>query len=179
MKNLHKLFLILLLLTLSIGCDQITKDIAQKNLKSSLPRTYLNDTVRLHYAENPGSMLGFGARLPQRMRFWFLTVLPACFLVGLFGYLLLSRKLTQAQFYAFSLILGGGVSNLLDRFLNDGVVIDFMNIGIGQVRTGIFNVADVLIMAGLGLLLLFNVRLRQGKESSEIASAEDFESSGN
>ena len=47
----------------------------------------------------------------------------------------------------------GGISNMIDRVLS-GAVIDFMNIGIGNLRTGIFNVADMAIMAGLFLVVI-------------------------
>jgi signal peptidase II len=55
----------------------------------------------------------------------------------------------------------GGIGNLLDRVFYDGRVIDFMNLGIGRLRTGIFNVADVYITIGI-LLLAFHAvqRLR-------------------
>ena len=56
--------------------------------------------------------------------------------------------------WAMVLIAAGGMGNLVDRILRDGRVIDFMNLGLGPVRTGIFNIADVQIMVGLGLLLL-------------------------
>lgn len=55
---------------------------------------------------------------------------------------------------AWSLVLSGGLGNLVDRIMNDGRVIDFMNIGIGGFRTGIFNVADVCITVGVVLLVL-------------------------
>ena len=55
------------------------------------------------------------------------------------------------QILALSLICSGGVGNLLDRVRYDGHVTDFLNIGIGPVRTGIFNVADVALMAGFAL----------------------------
>jgi signal peptidase II len=45
-------------------------------------------------------------------------------------------------------LAGGGFGNWMDRVLLGGVVVDFMNVGIGPVRTGIFNVADLAIMAG-------------------------------
>ncbi|HEY9518344.1 MAG TPA: signal peptidase II, partial [Gemmatimonadales bacterium] len=51
------------------------------------------------------------------------------------------------------LILGAGLSNLWDRLLR-GRVIDFLNVGIGPLRTGIFNLADVALMLGLVLILL-------------------------
>ena len=56
--------------------------------------------------------------------------------------------------WAMVLVAAGGAGNLVDRVVRDGRVIDFMNLGLGPVRTGIFNVADVQIMVGLGLLLL-------------------------
>jgi lipoprotein signal peptidase len=70
------------------------------------------------------------------------------------------------------LFLAGGLSNLADR-LAIGSVIDFLNVGIGQVRTGIFNVADVAIMTGAALVLwdalpFERSRRRQAKENSGI-----------
>ena len=46
-----------------------------------------------------------------------------------------------------------GSGNLIDRILHDGTVVDFLNFGIGSLRTGIFNVADVAIMGGAALLI--------------------------
>jgi signal peptidase II len=56
------------------------------------------------------------------------------------------------------LVIGGGMSNFIDRLLYGGYVVDFLNVGIGSVRTGIFNVADVFIVTGV-LLLVFSDRL--------------------
>ncbi len=52
------------------------------------------------------------------------------------------------------LLLGGAIGNLIDRVRFDGLVIDFMNLGVGPLRTGIFNVADVAISCGAVLLIL-------------------------
>ena len=51
------------------------------------------------------------------------------------------------------LYLAGGMSNLADRVIR-GSVIDFLNIGLGPIRTGIFNVADVAIMLGVSLIVV-------------------------
>lgn len=56
-----------------------------------------------------------------------------------------------------ALFVAGGSSNLLDR-LTRGSVIDFMNVGLGPLRTGIFNVADMAIMLGAGLVMLASYR---------------------
>jgi signal peptidase II len=45
-------------------------------------------------------------------------------------------------------VVGGGISNLVDRLLYDDGVIDFLSIGVGSFRTGIFNLADVYILVG-------------------------------
>ena len=51
------------------------------------------------------------------------------------------------------MVVAGGISNLVDRIAM-GSVIDFLNVGVGPFRTGIFNVADVAIVTGIGLLIL-------------------------
>ncbi len=56
-----------------------------------------------------------------------------------------------------AILVAGGASNLLDRIAY-GMVIDFMNVGIGPLRTGIFNVADMAIMLGAGSLVLEGYR---------------------
>jgi signal peptidase II len=57
---------------------------------------------------------------------------------------------------SFSLIIAGGLGNIIDRILFDRHVTDFMNVGISNFRTGIFNVADMCVTAGvIGLLLSF------------------------
>jgi signal peptidase II len=111
--------------------------------------------LRLQYAENPGGMMSFGAELHPEVRFWFLTVFVGLMLFGILIFTVVSTKLTRFQITALTLIVGGGFSNLLDRLLHDGHVIDFLNVGIGGVRTAIFNVADVVIILGT-LLLLFS-----------------------
>ena len=57
----------------------------------------------------------------------------------------------------FVLFVVGGASNWIDRVLH-GRVVDFLNLGIGPIRTGVFNVADVAIMAGAGLVALGGLR---------------------
>ena len=55
---------------------------------------------------------------------------------------------------ALGILAGGGLGNWLDRVLHDGHVTDFVSLGVGQLRTGIFNVADLSVVAGVAVLLL-------------------------
>lgn len=154
MRHSHRIALVALLLGLTVGCDQATKHIASLTLRSSRTQSFLGDTFRLTYAHNRGAFLSLGASLPEGARFWVLNVTVGGLLLGLLLYALLSKKLDRPQVIGYGLVVGGGASNWVDRALRDGQVVDFMNLGIGPVRTGVFNVADLAIVAGICLLLL-------------------------
>jgi len=140
-------------LTLStIGCDQVTKQIAAVELADGARRSLLHDAVRLQYTENAGAFLGLGANLPPTIR---TPVLIAATTVLLLGVLFALRqpRLTVTYRVGLYLILAAGLSNLLDRFIR-GRVIDFLNLGIGTLRTGIFNMADLALVVGVALAVL-------------------------
>ena len=156
-KYLIRLAMVLLVVLVNIGCDQKTKDIATNKLPHGVESSYLGDTFRLIYVENTGAFLSLGANQSERIRFWLLKFLPVLLLIVLSLYTLFSQQLDTLQIIALSFILGGGISNIFDRLLY-GKVVDFMNMGIGDLRTGIFNFADVSIMVGMGLFLFINFR---------------------
>ena len=52
------------------------------------------------------------------------------------------------------MVSGGGLSNLIDRVTQGGNVTDFLNVGAGPIRTGIFNCADMALMLGVAILIL-------------------------
>lgn len=137
-----------------VGCDQLTKKLASDHLQQAAPLSFLGDTVRIQYAENPGAFLGAGAGLSESARFWILIVVNALFLSAIAGLVLVKRTMDRVQMVAAALLLSGGIGNLIDRLCHDGLVVDFLNLGIGPLRTGIFNVADMAIMAGFALLLV-------------------------
>ncbi len=169
MKNSHRSALISGIMLATIIFDQLTKLIAIRELKFSPPIEYLNGLFVLKYAENTGAMLGFGSSLPEGLRFWFLTVFVGILLLALIIYLFLHRDFTRSQTIALSLISGGGISNFIDRALNEGRVVDFMHIdtGYGWLKTGIFNFADVAIMVGLGIMIVFGEWRKHPPEGSE------------
>ena len=137
-----------------VGCDQVTKHFAISQLKGQAPRSFCGDLVRLEYAENPGAFLGLGGQLPRTWRWGVLIVLYCVIAVGIAGALLFRRGVSPLSFAACLLLLSGAVGNLIDRVRLDGLVVDFLNLGVGPLRTGIFNVADVAISTGALLLAL-------------------------
>ncbi len=154
--------ILILLVTLGcVGCDQLSKIVARQTLAEAGVIRLLGDTIRLQYTENPGAFLSFGADISEEMRFWVLTVGIGVLLAGVLVYLIASEKTTHIQTVGLSFILGGGLGNLIDRLFNEGRVIDFLNLGIGSLRTGIFNLADVAITIGALFLVFEAIRGRR------------------
>jgi signal peptidase II len=149
--NFRRGVLLCLLLAATAGCDRVTKHLAATALAGGPRYSFLADTVRLDYHENSGGFLGTGATWRPELRravFQFanaFVLAAAVWMATVFQWSRLGRV-------GFVMFLAGGVSNLVDRIAL-GTVIDFLNIGIGPVRTGIFNVADVAIMLGTAMLL--------------------------
>lgn len=150
----------LLLAVLCVGCDHATKHIAESWLAGAGVVSYLGDVVRFELVENPGAMLGLGARLPEGPRELILVWLVPAVLGVLCVQFVRSPETQPRELFALALIAGGGLSNWLDRLMHQGTVTDFVSLGIGPLRTGIFNLADVSVMAGVALLLLFSWRRR-------------------
>jgi signal peptidase II len=154
MKGSVRSGLLALGLVFCIGCDQAAKALARGALASSPPVSFLGGAVRFEYAENPGAFLSLGAGLPPRVRFLLGVVLVALALGALLVFMLQSASLSPGQKAGLSLIVGGGFGNLIDRVANNGHVIDFVSVGFGSLRTGIFNVADMAITAGVLIVLV-------------------------
>ncbi len=159
----------LILLTL-IAFDHSTKWMAIQYLADT-GETYrfCGDLFRLQYAENTGAFLSLGAGLPDGVRAYIMTGLNTVILGALLLYIVFSKNIALLPLYAFTLVAAGGIGNLIDRIFRHGRVVDFMNMGLNinqfQIRTGIFNVADVAIMVGL-FLIIFNevVQIIRGKK---------------
>ena len=134
--------------------DRLTKIWAVNTLKEQPMKSYLNDVFRLVYAENTGAFLSLGSGMNDNLRYWVLAVVPVLVLLYIFFHVLTAKNLHIVQQAAFGFILGGGLSNIYDRIM-EGRVVDFMNMGFGTLRTGIFNVADMSIMLGLFLMVPF------------------------
>lgn len=155
MSTQHRIRFICLISIVCIIIDQSTKWLAISHLKSQPVTSYLGDFFRLGYSENTGAFLSLGASLPPATRTLIFTGMVSVLLITFVVYVLKSQDLNRKAIFAAALIVSGGISNLIDRIFNNGAVIDFLNVGIGPVRTGIFNIADMAIMLGV-FLFFFN-----------------------
>jgi signal peptidase II len=139
-----------------ISWDKVSKELAKTHLRDRGVRSYLDDTVRLQYVENTGAAMSFADNLDPRLSFWLLGILPLAILLGLFTYVIVHvQEMRPARMVGFSLIFAGGMGNILDRLVFDRHVTDFMNLGIRNFRTGIFNFADLWITMGVISLLVW------------------------
>ncbi len=151
-----------LVLMLCTVCDRGAKH-AAVSLRGRPPVEIAGGVMTLSYAENRGAMLSLGAGLPEKMRFLLFTAGVGVILSVIACVILFSGALSRRLVIALSLILAGGGNNLFDRLSNDGRVVDFVTLGAGGLRTGIFNVADVAIMVGASLFLVTMIRQRRGR----------------
>lgn len=131
------------------------------------PHRFIEDYWHFRYVENPGAAWGFLGNLPDSVRrpFFHLMSLVA------FGFIcFMYVRLTPEQRglrWALALISGGALGNFVDRLLR-GYVIDFIDWHWRNqpgMRWPTFNVADVAICVGVGLLVLDSLRVRQPAES--------------
>ncbi len=169
-----------------IVADRWTKLLAIDHVKDHAPQIFFGDLFRMEYAENPGAFLSLGASLSADTRFWVFAVAVGAFLAGAsvalfrqdvlkFNSIGHSREgphpVDRWTCFSLSIIIGGGIGNLIDRTTrpNHGVV-DFLNVGIGNFRTGIFNVADMAIMLGVIILAWQSFRGGSAKPSTKVVA---------
>ncbi|MDX1930763.1 MAG: signal peptidase II [Pirellulaceae bacterium] len=162
-----RLFLALTILCSCVGCDQATKSIAMNSLRDQPPRSYFADTLQLDYAQNPGGFLSLGANLPNSFRTSLFVGTNCVMMLGLLSFLVLKRNMPLLRFISLVYVLSGGVGNLIDRVSNNGLVTDFINLGIGPIRTGVFNVADIAITFGAIAIFLLAFK----RETDELSDA--------
>ncbi len=141
-----------------VGCDHAVKQAAEQLLADSGRVVLLGGVVHLQLVANPGAFLSLGAELPESVRQLVLIGFVPLLLAGIGWLVLRAPGASREQALAFGLIAGGGLANWLDRVRGDGSVTDFVSLGLGPLRTGIFNLADVAIVLGLGLFLYANAQ---------------------
>lgn len=161
MRRLMRVTLVAALLIACVGCDQATQSLAKEHLQGRASESLLDGSLRLQYVENAGGFLSFGASLSPQWRKALFTAGVAAVVAAVLLFALLAPTCPPLQIVALSLICGGGLGNLLDRIRDNGNVADFLNIGIGPIRTGIFNLADVALTIGFVLIVFEQGRVRR------------------
>jgi signal peptidase II len=137
-----------------VGCDQVTKSAARLQLEPGKTVSLFHDFVRLQHVENPGAFLSMGDSLPKSVRTILFTFGGIVLVGGAMLWAARARRMNNVQTVGAALICSGGLGNLIDRLTQGGYVTDFLNVGIGPLRTGIFNIADFALLVGVGIIVM-------------------------
>ena len=114
-----------------------------------LPHDIIDDVLRFTLAYNPEGAMSFS--LGPSSRWWFVLLSFGTLFVLAFLYRQTPRE-DRVQIASIALICGGAVGNLLDRLRSARGVVDFIDIGIGTHRFWTFNLADLAVTLGTGML---------------------------
>lgn len=142
---------------LALVADQLTKQWARAALSpegSGRMRALVGRTLTLHYAENPG--IAFSMFRELRGGRFVLAGLSIVALVMVLRYLQSTENGQRRLHVALGLIAGGALGNLIDRMIYSRVV-DFIVVDLDVWPANpwpTFNVADMVLVAGVGLIAL-------------------------
>lgn len=152
-ERFFRVMIVFLLIIGNFGCDQFSKNMVRQSLIYNENIHLIENHLILTKIENTGAFLSFGEQLPTVSKQIFLMFLPGLALIFAFFYLLMKKKIPGMLLFGLCFVIGGGIGNLYDRIVH-GSVTDFLHISVGVFRTGIFNMADVSIMLGMGIIFL-------------------------
>jgi len=146
--------------------DVITKQLAVRYLfPPHIPHRVIGDVVRFTLAWNPGAAFSMSLGSYSRFIFGGFAVIALFVLWRLYRE---SRPDERLKPLALGLAWGGAAGNLVDRIRSPLGVVDFIDIGIGDVRFWTFNVADSAVTIGavsLGWVLLQEDRQQRKRET--------------
>lgn len=151
-----------------IVIDFLTKQWIVQSLVMHEIRPVIGDFFRLTYTHNPGA--AFGINIGEHSRLFFLGLsLVALTVLGLM-YRSTPRSDTL-RLTALALVCGGAIGNIIDRLRYEAGVVDFIDVGFGDARFWIFNVADSAVSIG-AVLLLVSFYLEERRAAKEAGEAE-------
>lgn len=164
------LFLWLLTAAAVVALDQITKAIVVSKLMPIGSAPFIKGIIRFQYAENTGA--AFSMLSDHR---WFFLIFSTVAIVAMLVLLIVYRKKISPFFgFIMSMIIGGGIGNQIDRFLN-GYVVDFLDFEF--VRFAVFNVADMFVTVGAFLaifyILFVEMKSSKGKNGGKTIASDE------
>ena len=152
----------LIIISAVIALDQATKWLVIAFLDKDTPFVIIKGVLRLSYVENMGA--AFGSFDEHR---WVFLIVSTLGIIGMLVYLLFFRPKSKWACTALSMIIGGGIGNMIDRTLYKGtlpdtvgenVVIDFIDFcAFPDIWPWVFNVADSFVCVGAGILMVWCV----------------------
>lgn len=138
-----------------------TKQLAEGYGVEHVPQEVLGDAIRFTLVYNPGAAFSMYLGEYSRVVFSVLALVVISMLLRMYRD---APPHDRAMGAALGLIVGGAVGNLVDRLRSPRGVVDFIDIGHGDLRFWVFNIADVGVSVGAAILLY--LMLTRSDESS-------------
>ena len=169
----------LAVIIVTVFLDQLTKYLTVLHLKPIDTLPIIEDVLHLTYVENTGA--AFGMMKDAR---WVFMVTSTAAIIGILGYMIRrvyikKEKMPWMEALSLSLIVGGGIGNMIDRTML-GYVVDMIDCRF--INFAVFNVADSFVCIGAGLMILYLIILTVREYKAEkaaksaLAEGEDTES---
>ena len=157
-KSLLQMLLSIPIAGVLVGIDQLTKYWANTSLRVNGPVSVINGVFSLTWTQNDGAAWGM---LSGKQTL--LIAATAVMLLAIIIYMAVKRsKIPNVAFLALTLVVSGGIGNLIDR-VTQGYVVDFIRFAFWD-RFPTFNVADISITVGVALLVIYILFIDGKKE---------------
>lgn len=152
-----------------LGLDQLTKYLIVKNFALGEGTDFIKGIIDIHYIHNRGAAWGMLSGKTWLLVGFTVIVMAVCVLL-----LVKSCKGSKLMLMSMSLVISGGLGNLIDRVFRDGNVVDFLHFEFWP-DFPVFNVADCAIVIGAGLLILYFIleTVKEFKTKKEPQNGED------
>lgn len=145
-------YIITVLITILL--DQASKIAIMANFKPGQSKAIMGNFFALTYVTNKGGAFGLFSNHP-----WFFVLLAGLLVLAGIAFIPKIWKMSGMMKLSFGLLVGGTIGNLIDR-LRFGSVVDFLDFRIWPT----FNVADIAICAGVVLLVIQLLTLKDHEE---------------
>lgn len=139
--------------------DQWTKVFIKNNFDLYELLPVMDGFFSITYVLNKGAAFGMLAKLNESYRQLFFIIITAVAIAAVL-YLMVKEKGMKIRMVSYTLILAGAVGNFIDRIYM-GQVVDFLLFYYKQYQWPAFNVADISISVGIGLLFLDYIILKK------------------
>jgi signal peptidase II len=139
-----------------VGCDHATKLVAETSLRDHAALAVVPGVVDLSYTENHGVAFSALERLSLHPPAWALVAAALVTTAVVVAAWVRRRGARWPEHVGFALLVAGALGNALDRVAR-GHVVDFIHVRFWPV----FNVADMLVVAGIAWLMLLRTRVRR------------------
>ncbi len=129
--------------------DQLSKYFIATNLILGEVHGFIGGLLNIVFVENRGAAWGMFSGKTIILLLISLIAMAICVV-----FLIKAGSKNKLLFWSLSIVIAGGIGNMIDRFFRKGVVVDFLQFDFWQ-SFPVFNIADCAIVIGGALMILY------------------------